>query len=166
MEPQSAWQDAPSEPWRIIAERKIAEAIAEGRFRDLPGEGQPLVLDDNPFEPPEARLANRILKNAGFAPPWVEIGHDVDHRSLIVEAARQRLRDAVARQRSEIAPNRQRLLALVSAYLDAVEQLNESIDRFNLAVPIASLQKSRLSIRYELNHLARAGLPVPQRADD
>jgi len=136
--------------------------MAEGRFRDLPGEGRPFIFDDNPFEPPEARMANRILKNAGFAPPWVEIGHDVDHYLLVVERTRQRLHDAMVRRNDDRILFQQRALALVREYIQAIEQLNEAIDQFNIAVPIISLQKSRFSIRRELARLERAGLPIPE----
>jgi len=52
-----------------LAERRIEEAIARGKFDDLPGAGRPLELDDiDPLLPEELRLAYRILKNAGFAP--------------------------------------------------------------------------------------------------
>ena len=56
----------------FIAEQKIAEAIANGDFDDLPGSGKPLALDDDSLVPEELRLAYRILKNAGFIPPEVE----------------------------------------------------------------------------------------------
>ena len=53
----------------LLAERKIAEAVSRGELRDLPGEGRPLALDDDPLVPEELRVAYRILKNAGFVPP-------------------------------------------------------------------------------------------------
>ena len=56
----------------FIAERKIAEAIANGDFDDLPGSGKPLELDDDSLVPEELRLAYRILRNAGFVPPEIE----------------------------------------------------------------------------------------------
>lgn len=56
----------------FIAERRIAEAIANGDFDDLPGSGKPLELDDDSLLPEELRLAYRILKNAGFVPPEIE----------------------------------------------------------------------------------------------
>ncbi len=56
----------------LIAERKIAEAIAQGEFDDLPGAGRPLDLAEDPLVPEEQRMANRILKNAGFVPREVE----------------------------------------------------------------------------------------------
>jgi hypothetical protein len=51
-----------------IAERRILQAIARGELDDLPGAGQPLALDDDALVPVEARVAHRILKNAGFVP--------------------------------------------------------------------------------------------------
>ena len=49
----------------IIAENRIAEAVARGELQGLPGEGRPLDLDDDdPLAPPEVRMARRILRNA------------------------------------------------------------------------------------------------------
>jgi hypothetical protein len=58
--------------FELIAERKIAEAIARGELDDLPGAGRPLDLDDDAMIPEELRLAHRILKNAGYVPPELE----------------------------------------------------------------------------------------------
>ena len=56
----------------FIAEQRIAEAIANGELDDLPGAGKALELDDNALVPAELRVAHRILKNAGVAPPEVK----------------------------------------------------------------------------------------------
>ncbi len=50
----------------IIAERKIAEAMAEGLFDNLPGRGRPQSLEDLSHLPEDMRLAYIILKNAGY----------------------------------------------------------------------------------------------------
>ncbi|WP_345810774.1 DnaJ family domain-containing protein [Paraburkholderia sp. PREW-6R] len=55
-----------------LVEQRIAAAVARGEFDDLPGAGAPLAWDDDALVPEEVRVANRILKNAGFAPPAVE----------------------------------------------------------------------------------------------
>jgi hypothetical protein len=55
-----------------LVEQRIAAAAARGEFDDLPGTGAPQELDDEPMVPEEVRVANRILKNAGFVPPAVE----------------------------------------------------------------------------------------------
>src|SRR6201998_1400355 len=54
-----------------LVEQRIAAAARRG-FDDLPGTGAPQVLDDDALVPEEVRVANRILKNAGFVPPAVE----------------------------------------------------------------------------------------------
>jgi hypothetical protein len=55
----------------FLAERKIAEAIANGELDELPGAGKPLTLDDDALVPEDLRMAYRILKNAGYAPEEV-----------------------------------------------------------------------------------------------
>jgi hypothetical protein len=55
-----------------LVEQRIAAAAARGDFDELPGAGAPQELDDDFFVPEEVRVANRILKNAGFVPPAVE----------------------------------------------------------------------------------------------
>lgn len=58
--------------WDQVAEKRILEAIEKGEFDHLEGAGKPLELDDTSMVPPELRMAYRILKNAGFAPPELE----------------------------------------------------------------------------------------------
>jgi hypothetical protein len=50
----------------LIAEQKIAAAIARGDLDNLPGAGRPLELDDDALIPEDLRIAVRILKNAGL----------------------------------------------------------------------------------------------------
>ena len=54
------------------AERHIIAARDKGDFDNLPGQGEPLVLDDDSYVPPELRVAWRLLKNAGCLPPELE----------------------------------------------------------------------------------------------
>uniref|UniRef100_E1TAF5 DnaJ-like, subfamily C, containing protein n=1 Tax=Burkholderia sp. (strain CCGE1003) TaxID=640512 RepID=E1TAF5_BURSG len=55
-----------------LVEQRIAAAAARGELDDLPGAGAPLNLDEDALVPEEVRVANRILKNAGFVPPALE----------------------------------------------------------------------------------------------
>ncbi|HEX6321089.1 MAG TPA: DnaJ family domain-containing protein [Burkholderiales bacterium] len=80
----------------FLAEKKLAEAVSRGELDDLPGQGQPLDLDEDPLVPEDLRLAYRILKNAGYVPPEVgqisEIGQLerlVSHGSGDEKAARK-----------------------------------------------------------------------------
>ncbi|MDR0549826.1 MAG: DUF1992 domain-containing protein [Deltaproteobacteria bacterium] len=53
----------------VVAERKIQEAMAEGQFDNLPGEGQPQNLEDLTGIPEDLRLSYIIIKNAGYVDP-------------------------------------------------------------------------------------------------
>lgn len=54
------------------AERHIIAARDKGDFDNLPGSGEPLILDDDSHVPSELRAAWRLLKNAGCLPPELE----------------------------------------------------------------------------------------------
>src|SRR6267143_6327501 len=61
-----------------LTEKRLREAIEKGEFDDLPGKGEPIDLKDNPFEDPDLRMVHRLLRNAGFAPAWIEERKDID----------------------------------------------------------------------------------------
>lgn len=61
-----------------IAEDIIAAAVARGEFDNLPGQGKPLVLDDNSGISPELRAGYRILKNSGYLPPEVALRSEIN----------------------------------------------------------------------------------------
>jgi len=61
-----------------MAERMLREAIEAGEFDDLPGKGQPVNLSQNPFEDPDLRVVHKLLRDAGFAPAWIEERKDID----------------------------------------------------------------------------------------
>ncbi|RCW95001.1 MULTISPECIES: DUF1992 domain-containing protein [Kosakonia] len=54
------------------AERHILNAQQKGEFDNLPGSGEPLLLDDDSHIPAELRAGYRLLKNAGCLPPELE----------------------------------------------------------------------------------------------
>lgn len=63
-----------------IVEKKIIEAQTRGEFENLPGSGEPLVLNDDALVPEEVRVAYRVLKNSGYVPP--EIGERREMHAL------------------------------------------------------------------------------------
>ena len=81
----------------LIAERRIAEAVARGELDDLPGAGRPLELDDDALVPQDLRVAYRILKNAGFVPPEVEALRTIAQLENVVHSGTQ---DAAARSKA------------------------------------------------------------------
>ncbi len=71
-----------------LAEQRIRDAQARGDFEALPGAGRPLDLDEPPFVPEDIRMAYRILKNAGFVPPEVELRRERHAAARCVADAR------------------------------------------------------------------------------
>ena len=55
-----------------IAEQRIQEAVNRGDLDALPGRGKPLALEDDSGVPEDLRMACKILRNAGYAPPEAE----------------------------------------------------------------------------------------------
>jgi Domain of unknown function (DUF1992) len=83
-----------------IADLKIREAIAEGKFDRLPNAGQPLDLDEYFQTPAEWRLAYSMLKSAKCLPEEVELLNEIARLERAAEGApdadgirRRRLRD-------------------------------------------------------------------------
>jgi DnaJ-like protein len=111
--------------WNFIAERKIREAMAEGAFDHLEGTGEPLDLQEDPFEDRSLRMAHRLLKNNGFAPAWIE-------ESKEIEAESRRLRDQID-------------VSMVD-FRSRVAALNRRILAFNLKAPALSLHKRLFEI--------------------
>lgn len=60
-----------------IAEERIARAMKEGLFDNLPNAGKPLDLSEDAWVPGELKLAYRMLKNAGFLPPEIELKKEI-----------------------------------------------------------------------------------------
>lgn len=71
------------------AERHIADAQRKGEFDNLPGQGEPLTLDDDSFVPEELRVGFRLLKNAGCLPPEIELRKDAIALSDLLKGIRQ-----------------------------------------------------------------------------
>jgi hypothetical protein len=83
--------------FHLIAERKIKEAMERGEFDNLPLKGQPLDLSFDPLEPPERRLANKVLKNADVLPVEISLRRELD------DLKRQMARTRDAREREQLA---------------------------------------------------------------
>jgi hypothetical protein len=111
------------DPFRLIADRKIQEAMDDGAFENLSGRGQPLPLDDNPFEDPSLRMAHRLLRNNGFAPAWIEEGREIETDIV-------KLRD-----------DRARMAITAEDFRIHAAALNRRIVTFNLKAPVSSAHK-------------------------
>lgn len=71
---------------QIIAERKISEAIRNGKLETGEWKGKPLPVEDDRFVPPDLRLAYKILKNAGYLPPEIEAKKEIQRLEELIAA--------------------------------------------------------------------------------
>ena len=60
-----------------LVERKIQQAMERGEFDNLPGQGKPLLLEEDSHIPEELRVAYKILKNADCLPPELEAKKEI-----------------------------------------------------------------------------------------
>lgn len=118
-----------------IAEARIQEAIEQGELRDLPGEGKPLWLDDDSAIPEELRVAYRILKNAGFLPPELQLRKEVREAEQLLqqlpegERSRARIRLELLQLRLAASRRQPINLLLEDRYRQRLLERLDPIDR-------------------------------------
>jgi hypothetical protein len=140
------------QPWESLVDRKIREAIEAGEFRNLAGTGQPIDLSENPFEDPDWRTAHRILRNAGFAPSWIEERKDIDaelEAARIVLAQNWQIKLNARGTRNERAAD-QRWEKALATFSDKVLELNRRIDAWNLKTPGVGFHRKRINAAREV----------------
>ena len=69
-----------------LVEQRIKQAQAKGEFDNLEGNNKPLKFSDNNI-PEELRLAHKIMKNAGFIPPEVELKKKIKNTEDLLDNA-------------------------------------------------------------------------------
>ncbi len=100
-----------------IAEARIQEVVDRGELRGLPGEGKPLQLDDDSAIPEELRAAYRILKNAGFLPPELQLRKELREAEHLLhqlpESERSRARARLELLQLRLAASRRQPINLL-----------------------------------------------------
>ena len=69
--------------FEALVEERIQKAQQKGDLDNLPGKGKPLNLEDMAV-PEELRMAHRVLKNAGFLPPEIELRRQIEQTESII----------------------------------------------------------------------------------
>ncbi len=134
-------------------EEHIRRAIEEGKFTDLPGEGKPLRLDDNPYENPEWRLAHHILRSSGFTLPWIERRREIENELEVARAALQRAKawqESVASQGNSSTDQDAEWQRAVADFYQTVEGINRKILAYNLEAPSEQFHLRTIIVQAEL----------------
>jgi len=134
-----------------LVEQRIQQAMADGQFDNLPGQGKPLPLDDNPYQTAGQNLGFHLLKQNGYAPEWIE--RDKEIRQTLT-AARAKVQQAWL-QHTEDSPAWEQVLLEFS---ETLKTLNRKIDSFNLMVPLLFCQRDRLNLTTELEVIRKTDL--------
>src|SRR2546428_2483253 len=134
--------------WESLVDQKIREAMEQGEFDNLAGAGQPIDLSENPYEDPDWRTAHRMLRNAGFAPAWIEERKDIDAEleAARITLARKRsiLRNAQGTKHQESA--QARWDNAVENFRIKIGELNRRIGAWNLKAPASAFQRNRIHV--------------------
>ncbi|MDQ2996221.1 MAG: DUF1992 domain-containing protein [Chloroflexota bacterium] len=134
--------------YESLIDQIMNKAQADGLMDNLPGQGQPLELDDDALVPDEYRLGNRMLKSSGFAPPWIEAQREIEQERAKLDSW---LKDAKRRLPHLDTPAR---AALNVAYHRKLDELQRLITHYNLQAPPGAIHLAGLRMADELAKLA------------
>lgn len=129
--------------WEPLIDRLIRESMERGEFDDLPGSGQPIDLSENPYEAPELRTVHRLLRNAGFAPAWIEERKDIDSEYQRVYSILRRAK-ALYGSAERLAPAEWERAK--NEFRKRVDELNERIRFYNLKAPSTAFHRKIIDV--------------------
>jgi hypothetical protein len=137
-----------------LTEKMLREAIENGEFDDLPGKGEPIDLKENPFEDPDLRVVHRLLRNAGFAPAWIEERKDIDAE---LAAAQTKLSRAWALfGEGGKAPSTAEWEKSLKEFREQVLELQQRIRMYNLKAPTAVFQRKHIDAEKIVESIKRS----------
>jgi DnaJ family protein C protein 28 len=150
--------------WESWIDQQIREAQERGEFDDLPGKGKPLDLTPNPYAQ-DREMAFKVLKDAGYAPDWIEQDKAIRGRLEQMRATltRQwqwretRLGELVDRSGSWSVAEQERVRQswqkAVVAFEEEIVAINAEITDLNLKVPASRFQRPKIDAARELERL-------------
>jgi hypothetical protein len=150
--------------WQSWIDQQIRKAQERGAFDHLPGKGQPLDLPPNPFAQ-DQELAFKVLKDAGYAPEWIELDKAIRKEAEVARASLARRWEWYQARLDELAnrtdgwalAERQRVEGSWSKAVDVfegqVKAINKEIAELNLKVPSGRFQRARMKAAREISRL-------------
>jgi Domain of unknown function (DUF1992) len=117
--------------WDSLIEEKLRRAAASGAFDDLPGAGKPQDLTEDLLVPEDLRMVHRILKNSGYALPWMERRKDLEGERERIHAELSRAGDPAA---------------AIARFRTAAEALNRRLTLHNAELPRGAVPASLVDV--------------------
>ena len=151
----------------INVNKQIEEAMERGEFANLPGRGKPLKFDTNPYLTPQARMANRLVKENGFVPRWVELEKEIKREKAQLEKLLTNLKGRRERLAAIIQqhPHRHKTVSQsfeherargIERYTEKLEKLNRKIQRVNLLMPTRNRQYASINRTEAISRFQKA----------
>ena len=146
--------------WQDLITEQLDDAASKGAFKNLPGSGRPLRLNEHPNEPSDMRMANKLLKDNDLTPAWIG-----DRKALQSEI--EALRTAMLNEWTLTcaranAPGTD-AEALESGWKrtlhrweEQIADLNRRIADLNITLPIWRMELHRLRLGEELERIGAA----------
>ena len=142
--------------WGSFVDKQIREAMEQGEFDNLKGEGKPLDLPDNPHEEEGKWAAHHLLKENNFTLPWIAKRQEI---STAHERAKHPLQQCYkeVQDRLSFRPNDKQAKAMweraVIVYQQKIAVINKMIDDYNLMAPSDSFRMLYLSAERDVERL-------------
>ncbi|RLT33231.1 MAG: DUF1992 domain-containing protein [Chloroflexi bacterium] len=146
--------------WQDFISQAIEDAMRDGAFDNLPGKGKPLNLNENPNEPPDMAMANKILKNNDVTPPWIgdrkKLLEDVESLRADISQRWEWMRTDWAAPTADRARLAARWTGQIAVWTGQIDKLNSRILDLNLTLPIWRMELLRVHLADELARIGAA----------
>lgn len=152
-EPQNERPRVNAFNFESAVDKQIREAMERGDFDNLKNQGKPLNLARDPNVPEEMEMAFHLLKNAGYAPDWIETRAQVEREREKLFAPLHRFLSNPPTKPAERARGREKLMEQFRAQ---ATELNRLIDIYNLKAPNLQVHLHRIRIPEEIEKFSRA----------
>jgi hypothetical protein len=157
--------------YESLIDKIIQEARERGEFDPPNMKGKPLVEDGSEVWAGERAMAHKIMKNNGYAPPFLMKKREIEEK---LEKERTRLaRYAMRRRRlhseAEAVRSQDTVLAnalddraetdwawMVNQFEEVIPKLNKEIELFNLMNEIPNLHKMKIRMEWEIERAESA----------
>jgi|SRR5712692_5776774 len=148
----------PDQSWDDFVEQQIRDAMERGEFENLKGKGKPQEFAAQHGDP-STEMANKIVRDAGFVPAWLDLKREIEREQKEAEDAvlrswrwHEAIRGDAIEDPQWVEGEWRKARELFEKRLKA---LNSKILTWNLQLPppMAHKQRARLKVESEFQKL-------------
>jgi hypothetical protein len=137
-------------------EEQIHKAVEEGKFKDLPGTGKTLNLEDDSLLDPDWRMAYHVLRSGGYSLSWIEarkeLLNDLHEARTTLRRSWEWLHEMQTSDLTSSLAQEEWQRAEVF-FRKRMSEINQRIRNYNLEAPAMQFQLTLLDADKELNQL-------------